>query len=100
MPSIYEKHQDRHPILGAAYEVCARAASVKISQEGIELLARQLSSGADDKHWLTSAPAPVASYLDSLPLAGQILFLIVFHSAGFSYWGEPRWSVSDGGNKL
>jgi hypothetical protein len=88
---------DPHPILDPSARVCERAGRVRISQEAIRQLAGELSSSNESSHWLTSAPAAFVSVFEQLPLQRQILFLTVFHSAGFSYWGDPPWSVSDGG---
>jgi hypothetical protein len=96
MPKFGEQS---HCILGPAQKVAGRAALVKISAAALRQLANELSLQAQDKqpiHWLTLAPGSVTGALAALPLNLQVFFLTVFHSAGFSYWGEPRWSVAEG----
>lgn len=86
-----------HPITGPAAKVAALAAHVSIVDEKLLALAGRLASGKRKDHWLTAAPAGVTGYIESLALEKRLLFITVFHAAGFSYWGEPRWSLQKSG---
>jgi hypothetical protein len=85
-----------HPILDSVKKVISGASLVKVSPGAIETLAEELAPAKDSPHWLTLAPASVVKIFGDLPMTSRLFFLTVFHSAGFSYWGTPRWSVLDG----
>lgn len=111
-----------HPLLQAAAYVVQHANHVTINLTELNNLAATLSqdlspsSGADvclnlsvdrsnkfgERHWLESAPALVKNFLTTLTLQNRILFLTVFHTIGFCYWGNnsenseknTRWTVT------
>ena len=92
--------------LSASQSVMARAADVSICEAGTEALAANLvialahraaerKSGPHNSHWLQAAPSGVLEYLDALSHREQVLFVLVFHAAGFSYWQDPPWSIKN-----
>ena len=111
-----------HPLLQAAAYAVQHANHVTINLTELNNLAATLSqdlspsSGADvclnlsvdrsnkfgERHWLESAPALVKNFLTTLTLQNRILFLTVFHTIGFCYWGNysenseknTRWTVT------
>lgn len=95
-----------HPLLQSAAYVVKRAGQVSINLEAVNNLAGELSFDLSNNHaqchWLESAPALVKSYLAALTLQNRILFLTVFHTIGFCYWGNnsensensKRWTVT------
>jgi len=94
-----------HPILKATQSICDGANMVKISQLHLQNLAAEILQSNiapqtnDQGHWLTAAPLEVNQFLAASSLEQKLLFITVFHSAGFCYWGEPRWQISYQGKK-
>ncbi|MBU6451223.1 MAG: hypothetical protein KGS72_05570 [Cyanobacteria bacterium REEB67] len=90
-----------HPITGPAQDVANESERVRIAPRAIVYMAAEIAadteeSGAD---WLQAAPPTVKTYLSSLSRSERIAFFTIFHSAGFSYWGEPRWQVEQDGTR-
>ncbi|MDO8627444.1 MAG: queuosine salvage family protein [Candidatus Diapherotrites archaeon] len=48
------------------------------------------------KHWVDEAPFD----LNGLTDVGKLHFLFVFNAISFSYWGEPKWTISYKGREL
>ena len=75
-------------ILDSCKYVVANAEHVRISIAKIDELAKDLYS-IKDIHWLQSSPYGI---LD-LSIEEIVNFLLLYHSIGFSYWGNPKWTV-------
>jgi len=85
-----------HPILSSTARVLARAKHVQLNKPALDDLSQALSRPELDNaphHWLSSSPPQAKIYYEGLSLERQILFLTVFHTIGFCYWGEPRWTI-------
>ncbi len=85
-----------HPILSTAARVAAKSKHVRLNKDALDDISKTLSRPELDNaphHWLSSAPEPAKIYFDSLSLDQRILFLVVFHTIGFCYWGDPKWRI-------
>jgi hypothetical protein len=91
------RRNPNNPILKSAARVCERARHVKVDQKAVADLANSLGKSGFDhmhKHWSENAPVTSRKYFSDLSLQNKITFLLVFHTIGFCYWGEPRWTIS------
>ena len=87
-----------HPITEPAHTIAQEAELVRIASRSIVYMAAELASDSDlgTADWLSAAPQSVTDYLHALTWQERIAFFTVFHSVGFSYWGEPRWQIKEG----
>ncbi len=75
--------------------VVENADYVKINNNKIDELVKGLKS-IEDTHWLQSSPYGI---LD-LSIEQIVNFLLLYHSIGFSYWGNPKWTIETDEGKL
>jgi hypothetical protein len=84
-----------HPITGPAQDVVNESERVRIAPRAIVYMAAEIAADSDESSadWLQAGPPVVKTYLSSLSRRERIAFFTIFHCAGFSYWGDPRWQI-------
>ncbi len=86
-----------NPVLESIQPIIKQARHVRIDQERLETLARNLEQTSRiGSHWTASCPVDISA-LDTDQKLG---FLFVFNAISFSYWGEPSWQVEYQGRTL
>lgn len=91
------ERSSHNAVLHSAAKVCQRARRVRINHDRVADLAQEFRRnglGNTHKHWSENAPASSRKYFKELPLEKKLTFLILFHTIGFCYWVEPRWTIS------
>lgn len=75
--------------------VMDNAEYVKINDDKIDELVKSISN-IDGTHWLQSSPYGI---LD-LSIEQIVKFLLLYHTVGFSYWGNPKWTIETASGQL
>ena len=75
-------------------EVCRQNSANSFTDTFMDTFADPFGDSSATSYWLESAPTLVKDYFTSLTLENRIQFLMIFHTIGFCYWGEPRWKYS------
>lgn len=75
-------------ILESALYVQKHSKHVTIESEKINEIIKVMKL-SDCKHWLESNPFDILS----LDIENLVQLLLIYHSVGFCYWQEPKWSV-------
>lgn len=78
-----------NPVLETARFVADNSIHVALSSEGIAEFCKEYVPG-ESEHWLRKAPFDLSRLTD----ADRLHFLLAFNSINYSYWGEPKWTVS------
>ena len=78
-----------NPVLESTRYVMQNSKHVKINEEKIEEFCNGYK-GLRMEHWLKDAPFDLLKLGDD----ERLTYLLVFNSINFSYWGEPKWTVS------
>lgn len=93
-----------HPILAGVEKFVVETASeyVQMDEAAVKYLAGELVQASaapplSEMHWLAAAPAGVQLYFNQAGLRDIVRYLTIFHTIGFCYWGEPRWTYSSYG---
>lgn len=74
--------------LDSCLYVFENSKSVKINNQKIDEFVHSLDS-KKSIHWLESSPFGILN----LNVEEIVNFLLVYHSIGFSYWGNPKWAI-------
>ena len=75
-------------ILDSCKYVANNSEYVKINSDKIDELVKSIKN-IDSTHWLQSSPYGI---LD-LSIEEIVNFLLLYHTIGFSYWGNPKWTI-------
>jgi hypothetical protein len=75
-------------ILDSCKYVTENAEHVRINKDKINELVKNIKN-VDGTHWLQKS---TYGLLD-LSIEEIVDFLLLYHSIGFSYWGDPKWSI-------
>lgn len=93
-----------HPILAGVQSFVAAKGSeyVQVEEASLKYLAGELVQASaapplNELHWLAAAPAGVQLYFNQARLSDIVRYLTIFHTIGFCYWGEPRWTYASYG---
>ncbi|MBX9937945.1 MAG: queuosine salvage family protein [Candidatus Obscuribacterales bacterium] len=93
---------DDHPILGPARLYFNQQKHVELDETALRYLSFELAETYSlppvrALHWLSAAPAQVQQYITRKSLYEAVEFLAIFHTLGFCYWTEPRWTYASYG---
>lgn len=91
-----------HPILGPARLYFNQQKHVELDETALRYLSFELAETYSlppvrALHWLSAAPAQVQQYITRKSLYEAVEFLAIFHTLGFCYWTEPRWTYASYG---
>ncbi len=78
-----------NPVLGSARYVHDNSEMVTLSSERLMEFCREYVP-RESEHWLRKAPFE----LSALSETERLHFLLVFNSVNYSYWGDPKWTIS------
>lgn len=82
-------------ILDSCKYVVDNANDVKIDYASIDNLIKNMDY-INHSHWLQSSPFGILDF-DTKDI---VSFLILYHSVGFSYWGNPKWTIETENGQL
>ena len=82
-------------ILDSCKYVVKNSKYVKINNQKLEEAAKSLDS-KNCSHWLSTSPFGLLDF----DIREIVNFLLVYHGIGFSYWGNPKWTITTSDGKL
>lgn len=84
--------KETNPILDSTKFVVDNAEHVKIDKNGLIEFSKHFNHKTNEsiRHWLDDAPFDIGV----LDTKTKLKFLLVFNAVSFSYWGEPKWTIT------
>ncbi|MFV0250202.1 MAG: queuosine salvage family protein [Bacilli bacterium] len=82
-------------ILSSCKYVVDNAKDVTINYSKIDELIKS-TKDIDNSHWLYNSPFGILDF----DVKDIVNFLLVYHSVGFSYWGNPKWTIKTENGEL
>lgn len=74
-------------VLESCQEVMKKAKYVTIQEENLKQLVKNMKI-EKQTHWMSNIKE-----INSFSIQEMVHFLLIYHAIGFSYWGEPKWTI-------
>ncbi len=77
-------------ILPSCQYVVDNSKDVKINYKKLDEFAQEIRQQPSSRHWLQGSPLRMLDFDTEV----IVNLLLVFHAMGFSFWGNPKWTIS------